>query len=120
MSITSGIIFGLSVTCFSMFYLSNSLILDFSKKKDVRFYANIVLKIFFMQIGILLIPTILSTGVIFLQDIGTMPASLSITNKLAGFAWNIYYIYLAIYSLVLIFGIFKPLIEGEKNWKKIE
>lgn len=104
MSISSGIIFGLAFTIASLFYLSKSIVVTQAVKKGFGYYANIVMKVAFMQFAIFLIPTILSLSLNLLQD--AEPAflsTLSSMDALVGYSWLIYYIYISVFATILIF-----------------
>ena len=102
MSISTAIVFSLSVTCFSMFYLSNTIEIPI-KIKGFTYYFNVILKMFFMQVGIILIPTVMSMCNFLLSDMGTMPSTLRMIDKLTGIVWWIYYIYFAFYAITMIY-----------------
>ena len=102
MSISTAIVFSLSVTCFSMFYLSNTIEIPI-KIKGFTYYFNVILKMFFMQVGIILIPTVMSMCNFLLTDMGTMPSTLRMIDKLTGITWMIYYIYFAFYAITMIY-----------------
>ena len=102
MSISTAIVFSLSVTCFSMFYLSNAIEIPI-KIKNFSYYFNVILKMFFMQIGILLIPTIMSICNFILMDIGTFANTLVMIDRITGFVWMIYYVYIGFYAITMIY-----------------
>jgi len=78
---------------------------EWDYKGEIKQYllSNVILKMFFMQIGILLIPTIVSMCNFLLTDMGTMPSTLRMIDKLTGIVWWIYYIYFAFYAITMIY-----------------
>lgn len=115
MSISSGIVFGLAFTVFSLFYLSNSIVIAQPVKKSFGYYANVVMKVAFMQFGIFLVPTVLSLCLNLLQDLSpSYPTALASLDSLVGYSWLIYYIYISIFATILIFeGIHYMLNRGD-------
>lgn len=102
MSLSVAVILALSITCFCLFYLSNSISIPVNIK-NFSYYFNVILKIFFQQMAILLIPTIISMCNYFLMDFGTMPTVLKAVDRMTGTVWWIYYIYATVYAFTLIF-----------------